>query len=319
MQGIQFYIQKSEIGAGTRGASLGPDALKIAALNKRVDLFQRYQTKEIPNQNHLLWADNRTPTAIRIEGILEVYNATSNAIKTALENGEFPVLLSGDHASAGGTIAGVKAAFPDKRIGVVWIDAHGDLHSPYTSPTGNIHGMPLATALAEDNLPCKQKEISEKAKESWEKLKNIQGIAPKIYSTDLVFFGVRDVESPEISLIKSKSIPNYTVEECRKNGIQHMVNQCLDHLQNCDLIYLSFDVDSMDSEEVSSGTGTPVPNGFLPSEVIEIIKGIIESKKVCCFELVEINPTLDNKKNKMAETALEVLNRTVSAIEKISI
>ncbi len=319
MKELQILEQKSEIGAGTRGASLGIDAVKIASLNKGSKFFFENKSIEVPNQNHLLFEDNKTPTAIRIEGIVEVYNKTSNAIKDVVKSGKFPLVLAADHASAGGTIAGIRASFPNKRLGVVWIDAHGDLHSPYTSPTGNIHGMPLATALAEDNLDCKIKEIKEEAKQGWEDLKNCQNFMPKIAPEDLVFFGVRDTERPEDQLMEQLELKNFTVEETRLKGVKDSVNEALNRLSRCDIIYISFDVDSMDCDIVSKGTGTPVPNGYTPDEASEIIHELFKSNKVACFEMVEVNPTLDNKVNLMAETAFEILEKTAKDIENYGI
>ena len=316
MKKIQILEQKSEIGAGTRGASLGIDALKVASLNQNNLFFLKYKTKKLEHQNHLLYEENRTPTAIRIGGIVEVYKATSEGVIEVLNQDTFPLVLSGDHASAGGTIAGIKAANPNKRLGVIWIDAHGDLHSPYTSPTGNIHGMPLATALGEDNLDFQIKEIKDEAKDGWDALKNCQGISPKIRPEDLVFFGVRDTEEPEDKQIEKLNLKNYTVQETRNLGIKSAVNDALLRLSDCDIIYISFDVDSMDCDLVSRGTGTPVPNGYSPEEAIQIIEEIMKSGKVACFEMVEINPTLDNKINLMAETAFAILEKTVEAIEK---
>lgn len=318
MDSIQLIQNKSEIGAGTRGASMGIDALRIASLNQKSNFFSRYDTVSIKDQNQLLFERNTTPSAIRVEGIRKVYNSIAEAVKTSFSSNKFPLVLAADHASAGGTIAGIKMAYPTKRLGVIWIDAHGDLHSPYTSPTGNVHGMPLATALAEDNLPCKIKEVKDEAKEHWEAMKNLGGISPKILPEDLVFFGVRDTESPERKLMDRLGIVNYKVEECREKGIAVLAKAALSQLQNCDMIYISFDVDSLDSDSVSKGTGTPVPNGFYPQEAEELIAELISSKKVACFEMVEVNPTLDNK-NTMAETAFKILDKTSVQIEKYSL
>ena len=259
---------------------------------------------------------NSTPSAIRIEGVVKVYKEIAKQVEECLREGNFPLVIAADHASAGGTIAGIKKANPDKRLGVIWIDAHGDLHSPYTSPTGNIHGMPLATALGMDNKACQIKEVEQGTVSFWEELKNIGGISPKIKADDLIFFGVRDTEAPEDHIIKEFGIKNYTVEECRDKGIGIVVEETLAKLNDCDLLYISFDVDSMDCDEVSMGTGTPVSNGFLPAEVKEIINGLVNMDKLYCFEIVEINPTLDNKKNKMAETAFDILKDAVKVIEK---
>tara|TARA_R100001015_G_C4628466_1_gene188624 strand:+ start:1762 stop:2724 length:963 start_codon:yes stop_codon:yes gene_type:complete len=298
----------SEIGAGTRGASLGIDALKIASLNLSSDFFAKIPSQRIEDENHLLFQTNSTPTAIRISGIAKVYERVANAVESTIKQKAFPLVLAADHASAGGTIAGIKKAYPDKRLGVIWIDAHADLHSPFTSPSGNVHGMPLATALSEDNLESKVAEPSEKALEKWEQMKSIGGIQPKLDPNDLIFYGVRDTESPEEELMQKNQIVNFTVAECRANGIAATAEKGLERLANCDLIYISFDVDSMDPDIVSYGTGTPVKNGFSPEEAQELIENLIEkSKKVCCFEMVEVNPILDNKGNHMAETAFRIL------------
>jgi len=316
MKSLRILENRSEIAAGTRGSSLGINALKVAGWNRGSDLFNRYPIVQIKDQNHLLYETVKTPAAIRIEGVVKVYQDVCMKVTETLNNKQFPIVLSADHASAGGVIAGVKVANPDLRIGVIWIDAHGDLHSPYTSPSGNVHGMPLATALALDNEEVKIREVDDLTISYWEELKNIGGISPKIKAEDLIFFGVRDTEAAEDYLVKKLGIKNYSVGECREKGISNSAFEVLKRLQYCDLIYLSFDVDSMDCEEVSVGTGTPVKNGFLPEEVNKLIQCLIQSPKLCCFEMVEINPTLDNKKNTMAETAFDILENSVNLIEK---
>jgi len=140
---ITFLLNPSEITAGTRGASLGPAALITAARNNKSKLFGEHEIVAIPDCNYLLDRDTKYTYAKNIEGLTEVFKHTADKIKEIYNKGNFPFVLSGDHGSAGGTIAGIKSAFPDKRLGVVWIDAHGDIHSPYTTPSGNMHGMPL--------------------------------------------------------------------------------------------------------------------------------------------------------------------------------
>ena len=144
---LTFIVNRSEITAGTRGASLGPDAIFAAARTKKSLLFGAYPIIELPNYNNLLDQPVKHPYAKRIDGLVKVFNDVSNQVSETLQAGKFPFVLAGDHGSAGGTIAGIKKAFPDKRLGVVWIDAHGDLHTPFTTPSGNMHGMPLSTAL----------------------------------------------------------------------------------------------------------------------------------------------------------------------------
>ncbi|KJS06132.1 MAG: arginase [Flavobacteriales bacterium BRH_c54] len=315
MKAIKIIKNRSDIGAGTRGSDMGIDAIEIAAINAGNDYFNNYDYVEIESENEVVYEKQQTPYAKRIGKVLKVCKRLSKAVKQTIEENCFPLVLSGDHSSALGTISGLKCAYPDKRIGVVWIDAHGDLHSPYTTPSGNIHGMPLAAALADDNLDRKVNEVKEETHENWEGMKNIGGISPKVLHEDVVFFGVRDTEEPEDYCMLKNSMKNYKVEEVRFRGLEVCVKEALEKLKNCDYIYISFDVDSMDCDLISKGTGTPVSKGFDQYEVKNIINELIESNKVICLEIVEVNPTLDNKGNVMAETAFEVLNEVTKNIE----
>tara|TARA_Y100000589_G_scaffold332344_1_gene392121 strand:+ start:92752 stop:93723 length:972 start_codon:yes stop_codon:yes gene_type:complete len=315
MKEIKIIKNRSDIGAGTRGADMGIDAVEIAAINAGSDFFNQFDYVDIETENDSIYQKNITPYAKRINKVYSVSYRLSEAVKVMLKEQNFPLVLSGDHSSALGTIAGIKTAFPDKRIGVVWIDAHADIHSPYTSPSGNIHGMPLAVCLNEDNLDCQVNQITNETKTNWEALKKMGDISPKILHSDLVYFGVRDTEEPEDYLIKKHNIKNYTVAEVRYRGLDVCVKETIEKLANCDMIYISFDVDSMDCDLISKGTGTPVSKGFDQFEIIDIINGLIQSNKVVCVEAVEVNPTLDNKGNAMAEACFEVLNAITSQIK----
>lgn len=225
-------------------------------------------------------------------------------------------VLSGDHSSALGTISGIKAAYPKENVGVVWIDAHADIHSPYTSPSGNIHGMPLAAALSEDNVDFQINEVNRETSDLWERMKNVGVLGPKIVPENIVYFGVRDTEEPEEKQISKLDIKNYTVSEIRFRGLEKCVNEAIEKLSNCDVIYISFDVDSMDCDMVSYGTGTPVAKGFDQEEVTQIMNQFIaKTKKVVCVEFVEVNPLLDLKGNVMAETAFEILDDITKTIK----
>ncbi len=309
---IKIVEVKSEIGAGTRGASLGIDAIKIAALDFGSPFFKKYKSIEIPNENHLLLEPVVNDYAKRIKGVYNLNERLANQIKKILLEDELPIVLAGDHSSAIGTIAGIKMAYPDKRLGVIWIDAHADLHSPYTTPSGNMHGMPLACSLAEDNKDRQQNKPDDETIEYWEKLKNLGGIKPKIYYSDLVFIALRDFEPQEEYLIKKNKVRVFTVAEIRKKAVERIAIEALNYLEHCDLIYVSFDVDSMDSR-ISSVTGTPVPNGITEKEAGNLIYYLMRSKKIVCFEMVEINPTLD-RENLMAENAFEILQKATNQL-----
>jgi len=316
MATIQIIKNRSDIGAGTRGSDIGIDAIEVAAINADNDYFTRFPSEDIKTDNESVYSKVKTTFAKRITHVREQCQRVSLNVEGSLREGYFPIVLSGDHSSALGTISGIKAQFPKKRLGVIWIDAHGDLHSPYTSPSGNVHGMPLAAALGQDNQKYAQNEVSEKTLREWERLKNIGVPAPKILPEDLIFFGVRDTEAPEDGLIEELGIRNYMVHEVRYRGLETCVKEALEQLASCDMLYISFDVDSMDCDLVSYGTGTPVPKGFDPQEAVDIIKGIVASGKVCCMEVAEVNPLLDTRGNRMAETAFSVLEAVTDTILK---
>jgi arginase len=317
MKEIKIIKNRSDIGAGTRGSDMGVDAIEIAAINQNNDYFNRFEFEDVITENESVYDKKNNSFGKQISSVFNQCKRLSNHVKVNLQEGRFPIVLSGDHSSALGTISGVKAAYPNERIGVVWIDAHGDLHTPYTSPSGNIHGMPLGAAIADDNLDCQINDIDRDTAEYWDRMKNIGMPGQKVLPEDVVFFGVRDTEEPEDKQIEKYGIKNYMVAEVRYRGLEVCVNETLEKLSDCGVIYVSFDVDSMDCDMISYGTGTPVAKGFDDKEIIEIINGLLVSKKVVCVEFVEVNPLLDLKGNKMAETAFEVLEEVTKEIQKL--
>ncbi|CAA0157238.1 arginase [Tenacibaculum maritimum] len=318
MKEIKIIKNRSDIGAGTRGSDMGIDAIEIAAINKKSNYFDQYEYEDVITENESIYDKENNSFGKRIGSVFNQCKRLSNHVKVNLQEGRFPVVISGDHSSALGTISGVKSAYPTKRVGVIWIDAHGDLHSPYTSPSGNIHGMPLAAAISDDNLDCQvNHEVSRETSELWERMKNIGIQGQKVKPEDIVFFGVRDTEEPEDKQIEKYGIKNYMVAEVRYRGLKTCVNEALDKLSDCDILYISFDVDAMDCDMISYGTGTPVPKGFDQEEITEIIKSLLESEKVVCVEFVEVNPLLDLKGNKMAETAFDILEEVTEKIKEL--
>jgi arginase len=311
---IQFLKICSELGAGTRGASKGFEGLRTAATKKNSDLFKKFNVTAIKDENESLLKNINFSNAKRIKQIYAVLIRVHDEVKTQIKKKKFPILLSGDHSIASGTIAGIKSAYPSKQIGVVWIDAHADIHSPYTTPSGNMHGMPIAASLGIDCELNKQNTPHLDVKKLWEDIKNLGGFPKKIKPENLVYVGVRETEWQEDEIIKELNIQNYSIDFIRKNGGKSTSESILNQLINCDCIYISFDVDVLDTS-LSRGTGTPVPNGLFLREVINIIKGIAQSNKLCCFEIVEINPTIDDKGNLMAEMGIEVLEALINEIE----
>ena len=308
---IKIIKNRSDIGAGTRGSDMGIDAIEIAAINQNNDFFHRHPYVDVKTHNESIYHKNTNNFAKRIEHVKEQCQRVADAVKDTISSGAFPIVLSGDHSSALGTISGIKAANPVKTIGVIWIDAHADLHSPYTSPSGNIHGMPLAAAMNMDNIAAKINDPAETTVQQWDELKNLGIAGSKIGPSNLVYFGLRDFESAEKQIIDQNEILFFEVEETRAKGLEFCIQKAITQLNNCDQIYISFDVDSLDCDRVSYGTGTPVPVGFTSGEINKLFELFVRTKKVCCVEFTEVNPLLDNKGNKMAETAFEILDQLV--------
>jgi arginase len=312
MKQIRIIEVKSEIGAGTRGASLGPDAIKIAALDFMSDFFLRFPTESVETENRLLFEPVDSPYAKRIRGLVPLYARVSNSVCEALREGLFPLVLSGDHSTAGATVAGIRMAHPASRTGIIWIDAHADLHTPYTTPSGNLHGMPLALALGEDNTGCRTHDPDAQTVGYWNQLKETGSKGKKVLPGDVVFIGLRDYEKEEEQLIKQYGMKVISTGELRRKGVENSARSTLRHLRDCERVYISFDVDSLDAS-ISKGTGTPVAGGLREREAEDLIARFMQNRKICCLEITEVNPTLD-RENLMAEIAFHILQRSVNVL-----
>ncbi len=312
MKNIKIIEVPSEIGAGTRGASLGIEAIKIAALDFMSNFFIHFPCERIPVENKILYEPIESPYAKRIKGLVSMYDKVSKAVQETVKGNFFPVVLSGDHSIAGATIAGIKMAKPKSKLGVIWIDAHADLHTPYTTPSGNMHGMPISIAINEDNRESGVHELDEDTAKQWNYLKNIGKIAPKVLPEDVVYISLRDFEKEEKHLIDKYGMKVITTKEVRNKGAENVVRSLTRYFSDCSDIYVSFDVDSLDSS-ITKGTGTPVNNGLREREAEDLISKLMQNRKVCCFEITEVNPTLD-KENLMAEIAFNILQRSVNVL-----
>jgi arginase len=312
MKNIRLIEVPSEIGAGTRGASLGIEAIKIAALDFMSNFFIHFPSEKIPTENKLLYEPIESPYAKRIKGVVSMYDKVSKAVCETIKTNFFPVVLSGDHSISGATIAGIKMAKPKSKLGIIWIDAHADLHTPYTTPSGNMHGMPVAASINEDNKESAVHKLDAETEKYWNILKNFGKISPKVLPEDIVYIALRDFEKEEKHLIDKYGIKVITTKEVRSKGPENIVRAVTRYFSDCTDIYISFDVDSLDSS-ISKGTGTPVGNGLKEREAEDLISKFMQNRKVCCFELTEVNPTLD-KENLMAEIAFNILQRSVNVL-----
>jgi arginase len=172
--------------------------------------------------------------------------------------------------------------------------------------------MPLALSLAEDNIENGVHELDDETKNYWEHLKNIGGFSPKIFPEDVVLISLRDYEREEQALIDKHGIKVISTSEIRRKGTESIAKSIIRYFSDCTDIYVSFDVDCLDSS-ISKGTGTPVSNGLREKEAEDLVSKFMQNRKICCFEITEVNPTLD-KENLMAEIAFNILQRSANIL-----
>jgi arginase len=292
---FKLITVESDFGAGKKGASLGPQALLSLLQQKGFEYFDVFNyTRLVPQE---LPPSTDTPYGKNIENIRNFQEKIVENIQDILLLGKIPFILSGDHSSANALISGIKDFYANSRIGVIWIDAHADLHSPFTTPSGNIHGMPIAALMGQDHREMAKNTPKEITKTTWEVLKKLgrKRISPKLQGRDLVFISLRSTEMEEENIIQKENILAYRPQDIHSEGIEQIAYNALLHLRNCDYIYISFDVDSLDSS-ISEGTGTPVPEGLSTSEAISLLRILLPNPKLIGMEITEINPLLDNEK-----------------------
>lgn len=300
---VRLVLAKFDTGAGKKGAANGPESLLKALTGMNIDFDDVVRLENVP-----VTGNGAHPWCKNIEILTENSQKLSQLVFDAVKQEKLPIIFSGDHSNAIGGLSGLKCAYPDKRIGVIWVDAHADMHSPYTTPSGNMHGMPLAALLAIDNETNAKNQISELEKSAWDALKSLgpSAIMPKIFAQDLAFIGLRDAEKEEWSLIDEYKIRTFEPMDIKEHGIYYAINHALKHLQHCDHLYVSFDVDSMDPS-LADGTGTPVKDGLTKVEAESVMKALLNHPKLAAFEITEINPGLDTKSQKMADLTAEIL------------
>jgi arginase len=290
---IEVY---SDIAASKKGASLGIKALKDSSEDINSEYFQKFYSEVILDENDARKRPSEYKNAKYIDKIYLVISRLANRVKALREENYFPIVLAGDHASCAGTIHGLKMAHPNDEIGVVYIDAHADMHSPYTSDSGNMHGMPLAIVCDIDNKESAIKTPTDEEIEYWNKLKYLATPTASIKPENIVYCALRDFEDAEKNLIKKYNIKTLSVEDITYNGIKNSVSSIFEKLSNCKHIYVSFDVDSIDPLYVP-GTGVPVKGGLSYEQALQLNLELIKNEKVCCWEIAEMNPLFNTSKD----------------------
>ncbi len=289
-----------EYGAGKQGTSMGPINLLEACKHQNNHPFRDCNVFSVPQE---IEEKEKIPLPTFLKrgtAFLKHQSKLAGLLESKLGDNHFPIILSGDHSNAVGGLAGFSRHFGASNSGIIWIDAHLDLHSPYTTPSGNIHGMALNTALNEDNVEFQINDLDDDTISLWEQIKSLknnqnhQVFAPQ----NIVFIGIRSYEEQEIELTKKLGIQVITAEEVHKNGIDAALQKAKEKLSNAAQIYVSFDVDSLDPS-ISVGTGTPVENGLTNDQARSLLHQLYNWDKCKALEITEINPTLEDN-NAMA-------------------
>ena len=279
-----------DLGSGRRGTDMGPSAMHVAGLIPKlrtlghsIEIVRNigFQSTEALDPKH--------PKARFLTEILETCNTLRNHVLSDLDNGYFPLVLGGDHSQAIGTISALSKYYhqENKKLGIFWVDAHTDMNTPETTPSGNIHGMPLATLLGHG--PKKLVDLTEGG----------AGLDPK----NIIIFGARDVDSTEIPLVKELGIRVYTMHELDLRGTAVCVEEAIERvLDGAVGVHLSFDLDGVDPQ-YAPGVGTAVLGGLSLRESHLICEKLAATRKLLGLEMVELNPILDDA-NRTGELAV---------------
>ncbi|NUM82168.1 arginase [bacterium] len=282
-----------DLGAGRRGTDMGPSALRIAGLAERLNELG-YTIKD---KGDIV---TKAPEILKVgdeklkylNEIIKGVTALSETVEKTLDDHEVPLVLGGDHSIAIGTVAGVSSHFRKrhKKIGVIWVDAHGDMNTPDTSPSGNIHGMPLAVSLGVGHP----------------KLTAVGGEYVKVDPADAVLVGIRTLDKGEIENIRKMGVTIFTMRDIDQQGIHRIMEKAIDIAsRQTEGIHVSFDADSLDPS-LAPGVGTPVNGGLTYREAHYVMETLCESKKAVSLEYVETNPILDVR-NATAKVGVELI------------
>lgn len=282
-----------DLGAGRRGVDMGPSAVRAAGLYQRLTSLG-YDVEDLGNIE-VVQPESISPKPSAARFLPEI--ATSCArlaklVEKAVSDGRFPIVLGGDHSIAAGTIAGIARHYrkTKRKLGVIWIDAHADMNTPQTSPSGNVHGMPLAATLG-----LGPRELT-----------HLGGYSPKILPGNTVLIGIRDVDEQESGNVSSLGVTAITMRDVDELGMRVVMTRAIEAASTgTDGIHLSFDMDSIDPDD-APGVGTPVRGGLTYREAHLAMEILSDSKLLRSIEVVEVNPILDTA-NRTALLAVELI------------
>jgi arginase len=298
-QKIRIIGVPMDLGASRRGVDMGPSALRVAGLQARIKQLG-CQVEDIGNisvkqPEEMSYGEKR---AKYLAEIADACKDLGNMVEKTLEENQVPIVLGGDHSIAAGSLSGVASHFKkkDKRIGLIWLDAHGDINTPESSPSGNVHGMPLAAAMGYGAV----------------ELVELLDFKPKVEPQNISLVGIRDLDSQEKKLAKKSGVHVFTMRDIDERGMREVMSDALKYaMDDTGGIAVSLDMDFVDPSD-APGVGTPVRGGATYREAHLAMEMIADTEAMASLEIVEINPVIDEHNR----TALLGVELVLSALGK---
>jgi arginase len=282
-----------DLGAGRRGVDMGPSALRIARLNDRLRELQ-YEVDDLGNVTVDLpeTSPSGAANARFLAQIAHTCTRLADMVEAAADRKQVPVVLGGDHSIAAGTIAGLARHFAkqEQRLGVIWVDAHADMNTPESSPSGNVHGMPLSCVIG--NGP--------------QELVGLAGFVPMVRPENVAIVGLRSVDEIERLNVRGTGVHAFTMRDIDERGMKAVMQQAIEAASNGTVgFHLSHDMDSVDPSE-APGVGTPVPGGLTYREAHLAMEMMCDGGRMTSMEVVEVNPVMDTA-NRTALLGVELI------------
>jgi arginase len=292
-QKIRIIGVPMDLGASRRGVDMGPSALRVAGLQARIKQLG-LQVEDIGNisvkqPEEMSYGEKR---AKYLAEIADACKDLATIVEKTLDENMTPVVLGGDHSIAAGSLSGVAGYFrkKEKKIGLVWLDAHGDINTPESSPSGNVHGMPLAAAMGYGAT----------------ELVELQGFKPKVEPQNISLVGIRDLDSQEKKLAKKSGVHVFTMRDIDERGMREVMSDALKYaMDDTDGISVSLDMDFVDPSD-APGVGTPVRGGVTYREAHLAMEMLADTEAMVSLEVVEINPVIDEH-NRTALLGVELV------------
>jgi arginase len=292
-QKIRIIGVPMDLGASRRGVDMGPSALRVAGLQARIKQLG-LQVEDIGNisvkqPEEMSYGEKR---AKYLAEIADACKDLATIVEKTLDENMMPVVLGGDHSIAAGSLSGVAGHFKkkEKKIGLIWLDAHGDINTPESSPSGNVHGMPLAAAMGYGAT----------------ELVELEGFKPKVEPQNISLVGIRDLDSHEKKLAKKSGVHVFTMRDIDERGMREVMSDALKYaMDDTDGISVSLDMDFVDPSD-APGVGTPVRGGVTYREAHLAMEMIADTEAMVSLEVVEINPVIDEH-NRTALLGVELV------------